>query len=64
MYRSNLLLPALIAGFLVVAGCSKKPETEQLADMRDSFTYSKYALLSEKGLALGLKAYQQGLKIS
>lgn len=64
MYKSNLLLPALIAGCLMFAGCSKKSETEQLADMRDSFTYSKYALLSENGLALGLKAYQQGVKIS
>jgi hypothetical protein len=64
MKKLNLYWPALIAGCLFFTACSKKSETEQLADMRDSFTYSKYALLSENGLALGLKAYQQGVKIS
>lgn len=64
MKKFTLALPALIAGCLLLTACSKKSETEQLADMRDSFTYSKYALLSENGLALGLKAYQQGVKLS
>lgn len=64
MKKLNLFLPAFIAGCLFLTACSKKSETEQLADMRDSFTYSKYALLSENGLSLGLKAYQQGVKIS
>jgi hypothetical protein len=62
--KSSLILPAFVAGCLLVTGCSKKSETEQLADMRDSFTYSKYALLSENGLALGLKAYQKGVTLS
>lgn len=64
MKKMTLALPALITSCLLFSGCSKKSETEQLADMRDSFTYSKYALLSENGLALGLKAYQQGVKLS
>ncbi len=64
MKRMTLALSALITSCLLFSGCSKKSETEQLADMRDSFTYSKYALLSENGLALGLKTYQQGVKIS
>lgn len=58
------LLPAIIAGSLLMTACSKKSETEQLADMRDSFTYSKYALLSENGLSLGLTAYQKGVALS
>ena len=64
MKKINLCLSGFIAVCLFLTACSKKSETEQLADMRDSFTYSKYALLSENGLALGLKAYQQGVKIS
>ncbi|MBK8187908.1 MAG: hypothetical protein IPK77_12075 [Cellvibrio sp.] len=64
MKKTNLCLSGLIAVCLFLTACSKKSETEQLADMRDSFTYSKYVLLSENGLALGLKAYQQGVKIS
>jgi hypothetical protein len=64
MKKISLVLPALMAGCMFLTACSKKSETEQLADMRDSFTYSKYALLSENGLALGLKAYQQGVKMS
>ncbi len=64
MKKLNLLLPAMMAGCFLMMACSKKSETEQLADMRDSFTYSNYSLLSENGLALGLKAYQQGVKIS
>ena len=64
MKKFSLVLPALMAGCVFLTACSKKSETEQLADMRDSFTYSKYMLLSENGLALGLKAYQQGVKLS
>jgi hypothetical protein len=64
MKKFTLVLPVLMVGCVFLTACSKKSETEQLADMRDSFTYSKYALLSENGLALGLKAYQQGVKLS
>jgi hypothetical protein len=64
MKKFTLVLPVLMAVCVFLTACSKKSETEQLTDMRDSFTYSKYALLSENGLALGLKAYQQGVKLS
>lgn len=64
MKKFSLVLPALMAGCVFLTACSKKSETEQLADMRDSFTYSKYSLVSENGLKLWLKAYQQGVKLS
>lgn len=62
--KKLMLVPAIIAGSLLMTACSKKPETEELAAMRDSFTYSKYLLLSDRGLALGLKAYQKGVVLS
>lgn len=64
MKNYKILVSGLIVSCFLISACSKKSETEQLADMRDSFTYSKYALLSENGLALGLKAYQQGVILS
>lgn len=64
MKKYKVILPAFMMSCLWITGCSKKSETEQLAEMRDSFTYSKYALLSENGLALGLKAYQEGVTLS
>jgi len=62
--KSVLVLLTVVVGCFGITACSKKTETEQLAEMRDTFTYSKYSLLSSKGLSLGLKGYQKGVELS
>lgn len=55
---------AIILAAILVSGCAKKTETEQLAEFRDKLTYTQYRLLTANGLPLGLKSYQAGLTLS
>jgi hypothetical protein len=53
--------------FICVAaltGCTEDSEAEQLAQLRDSFTYKQYRRVSEKGLALGLQGFLKASKAS
>jgi hypothetical protein len=50
-----------VAGLI---GCTKDSEAEQLAELRDSFTYKQYRRVSEKGLALGLHGFLKASKVS
>lgn len=43
-----------------LAGCGKSGEEEQLAELRDSFSYKQYRRVSEKGVPVGLQAYVAG----
>jgi hypothetical protein len=52
----------LTLSIVMLAACSKPSEAEQLAELRDSFTYKQYRRISENGLALGLQAYLEGSK--
>jgi hypothetical protein len=58
--RKTFCVLMLSLGIIVLSACSKNSEAEQLAEMRDSFTYKQYRRLSENGLALGLQAYLKG----
>ncbi|MEO8000727.1 MAG: hypothetical protein ABI644_02540 [Arenimonas sp.] len=42
---------------IVLTACGKSSEAEQLAQLRDSFTYKQYRRISEKGVPVGLRAY-------
>jgi hypothetical protein len=53
-----ILLHLFLAVSLV--GCGKSSETEQLAELRDSFSYKQYRRVSEKGVPIGLQAYLAG----
>lgn len=41
----------------LLAACGKSGEAEQLAELRDSFSYKQYRRVSEKGVPVGLRAY-------
>jgi hypothetical protein len=60
--RKMMYMLMLTLSIIVLAACSKPSETEQLAELRDSFTYKQYRRISENGLALGLQAYLEGSK--
>lgn len=47
----------LIAASL--AGCGKSGEEQQLAKLRDSFSYKQYRRVSEKAVPIGLQAYAE-----
>ena len=53
------LLSFLVVG-LVLAGCAEKTEHEQLAGLRDGFTYRQYRQLSENGLPAAYAAWTVG----
>ncbi len=60
-------LPSLTAGLalaLLLGACAEKSEAEQLAELRDSLTYSQYRRLSEQGLPGALAAYSAGVRWS
>jgi hypothetical protein len=57
---SSLTLVMLSIGMLVA--CSKGSEAEQLAAMRDGFTYKQYRRVSENGLSFGLQAFLNASK--
>ncbi|HWV15255.1 MAG TPA: hypothetical protein VN030_07465 [Cellvibrio sp.] len=61
---TSLLNLAIIFTLILISGCAKKTETEQLAEFRDKLTYTQYRLLTASGLPLGLKGYQTGLTLS
>ena len=50
------LLSCLIT-CLLLAGCAEKTEQEQLAELRDGFTYKRYRQVSEKGLPAAYAAW-------
>jgi len=50
------LLGCLVVGLLLV-GCAEKTEQQQLADLRDGFTYKHYRQISEKGLPAAYAAW-------
>ncbi|MGH8049195.1 MAG: hypothetical protein ACRERV_09980 [Methylococcales bacterium] len=51
------LVCLLLSVAIFLAGCGKSSEAEQLAELRDSFTYKQYRRVSEKGVPVGLRAY-------
>jgi hypothetical protein len=64
MTRKILYLLMLAICVFMLGACSKPSEAEQLAELRDSFTYKQYRRISENGLALGLQAYLKGSEVA
>ena len=49
-----------IALCLLLGACAEKTEQQQLAELRDGFTYKRYRQVSEKGLPAAYAAYAAG----
>jgi hypothetical protein len=57
--KKILLITALSISTLMLSGCGKKTEQEQLDEVRNSFIYKNYKLASDNGLPLSLIAYEK-----
>ena len=55
--KKTCLGALLLCVTVLLAACGKSGEAEQLAELRDSFSYKQYRRVSEKGVPVGLRAY-------
>ncbi|MCD9029946.1 hypothetical protein LDO26_17280 [Luteimonas sp. BDR2-5] len=58
------LLAAGAALLVALAGCGRKSEAEQLAALRDSFTYKRYQQVSGPGLPAAVDAYRKASELA
>lgn len=58
------LTAGIVALLLAAGGCAKKSEAEQLAALREGFTYKRYQQVSGTGLPTALEAYRKASELS
>ena len=62
--RPRFFIALSVAVIVLLTGCREKTEAEQLAQLRESFTYTRYRQLSASGIPGAYKLYARGLELA